>query len=551
MHFGKTYAQLLLDLPPELRDNAIQYRQLKKLINQVVRELTALGLSPQVLHDLLDNQDSSSNGKGKQKAEPCTSPHAEDDPCVPRVVYEFNHRSGKIEPRLRLRVGANLPELAPTLSRLRETLTGASHADEVSTIEEAEEADPGSGPSMSLLYDMQRETSSASTSARIEEIATSTGASSHVEEISTSDNTSTVAPVEEEIIIPLPSDTAFFALLCTALESLSTHLESMKADFARSLRDLARSISDTARPVSSSDPKFSPHSAAEHPGIVRVSSAKNASDLYTWRSIFQLYVEAEVFESMGERDRGERDIETAEQRLKLFADQIGKQGLADASKLKLTQSREALQRFLELNAMILNVKKLQYANAEALRKILKKHAKRTALPPVDHEELTSPRVALTLSSVDAHGSQGALVNQKSAAMIDMLHNTPSANTLVHLLVQSMTETLLPIIPHLEDYTCLICTDLAFKPIRLACGHLFCVRCLVKMQKRGNGQCPMCRASVVLQADRSNVDWALFNFIEDWFPVEARRKLRANEKEAAEEQLQELGLTPEDVKCVIM
>ncbi|TRM57389.1 SPX domain-containing protein [Schizophyllum amplum] len=515
MHFGKTYAQLLLDLPPELRDNAIQYRQLKKLINQVVRELTALGLSPQVLHDLLDNQDSSSNGKGKQKAEPCTSPHAEDDPCVPRVVYEFNHRSGKIEPRLRLRVGANLPELAPTLSRLRETLTGASHADEVSTIEEAEEADPGSGPSMSLLYDMQRETSSAS---------------SHVEEISTSDNTSTVAPVEEEIIIPLPSDTAFFALLCTALESLSTHLESMKADFARSLRDLARSISDTARPVSSSDPKFSPHSAAEHPGIVRVSSAKNASDLYTWRSIFQLYVEAEVFESMGERDRGERDIETAEQRLKLFADQIGKQGLADASKLKLTQSREALQRFLELNAMILNVKKLQYANAEALRKILKKHAKRTALPPVDHEELTSPR---------------------SAAMIDMLHNTPSANTLVHLLVQSMTETLLPIIPHLEDYTCLICTDLAFKPIRLACGHLFCVRCLVKMQKRGNGQCPMCRASVVLQADRSNVDWALFNFIEDWFPVEARRKLRANEKEAAEEQLQELGLTPEDVKCVIM
>lgn len=27
MHFSKTYAQLLLGLPPELRDNAVQYRQ--------------------------------------------------------------------------------------------------------------------------------------------------------------------------------------------------------------------------------------------------------------------------------------------------------------------------------------------------------------------------------------------------------------------------------------------------------------------------------------------------------------------------------------------
>ncbi|KAG1727487.1 uncharacterized protein EDB91DRAFT_1164044, partial [Suillus paluster] len=46
MHFSKTYSQLLLTLPPELRDNAIQYHQLKKLINQLVRELCSLGLSP-------------------------------------------------------------------------------------------------------------------------------------------------------------------------------------------------------------------------------------------------------------------------------------------------------------------------------------------------------------------------------------------------------------------------------------------------------------------------------------------------------------------------
>lgn len=48
MHFSKTYSQLLLTLPPELRDSAIQYRQLKKIINQIVAELTALGMSARV-----------------------------------------------------------------------------------------------------------------------------------------------------------------------------------------------------------------------------------------------------------------------------------------------------------------------------------------------------------------------------------------------------------------------------------------------------------------------------------------------------------------------
>ncbi|KAF9056949.1 hypothetical protein BDP27DRAFT_1344261, partial [Rhodocollybia butyracea] len=50
-------------------------------------------------------------------------------------------------------------------------------------------------------------------------------------------------------------------------------------------------------------------------------------------------------------------------------------------------------------------------------------------------------------------------------------------------------TLLPIIPQLDDYSCVIRTNIAFKPIRLGCGHLFCVR-------RSTGDCPMCRAQTV-------------------------------------------------------
>ena len=46
MHFSKTYSQLLLTLsPPELRESAIEYRRLKKIINRIVPELTVLSPS--------------------------------------------------------------------------------------------------------------------------------------------------------------------------------------------------------------------------------------------------------------------------------------------------------------------------------------------------------------------------------------------------------------------------------------------------------------------------------------------------------------------------
>jgi hypothetical protein len=58
------------------------------------------------------------------------------------------------------------------------------------------------------------------------------------------------------------------------------------------------------------------------------------------------------------------------------------------------------------------------------------------------------------------------------------------------------------VPNQDDYLCAICTNIAFKLIRLNCTHLFCVRCLVKLQKRGEGNCPMCRAPSVLGANKS-------------------------------------------------
>ena len=102
----------------------------------------------------------------------------------------------------------------------------------------------------------------------------------------------------------------------------------------------------------------------------------------------------------------------------------------------------------------------QFVTSEATRKILKKHAKRTALPLAP--DLVSP------FAVRVDGQERPLVVAQPAAREPPL-------SLSLLLVQALTETLLPVVPHIDDYACVICTSLAFKPIRLRCGHLFCVR----------------------------------------------------------------------------
>jgi hypothetical protein len=82
------------------------------------------------------------------------------------------------------------------------------------------------------------------------------------------------------------------------------------------------------------------------------------SDLYLWREIFQLYVEAEVFESVSEADRGERPVEEIERRAKLFVERVTQRGLGDGRQLKLKESRVVLETFLELNIFILGLKKV-------------------------------------------------------------------------------------------------------------------------------------------------------------------------------------------------
>lgn len=487
MHFSKTYSQLLLTLPPELRENAIQYRQLKKLINQLVQELSSLGLSPTVLQQLLEQQNPTSlTAQIEEIRQQCDRVADGDDDRQRHatVVYEFTGTSSHIKPHLRLSVkhSTDASDIA------------SGHTTTPDSILEALQLHPRALERNKLLVDINH----------------------------SSTNT-------HDLIIPLRSDTAFFQLLSTALASLAEHFDTVHDGFTSTLQSLADAISMTARPTSSSAPhSFSTYSmAVSNAATLRPSSRNRNTDLYSWREIFQMYVEGEIFESVGERTRGERSVEETETRMKRFEELMQEQG----SKFKFPGSKDALDIFMRMNFFILDLKRLQFANAEATRKILKKHTKRTALP--------LPSYLLSICN-------GPLPACPPPPEFALLPQPPVS--LPRLLVQAIGEILLPIVPHVDDYSCLICTSLAFKPIRLGCGHFFCVRCLVKLQRLGKANCPVCRAPTVLKADRTNVDYALLNFMADWFPLESRAKLSINEHEIAKEQLEEFGL---DGVCRVM
>ena len=143
-----------------------------------------------------------------------------------------------------------------------------------------------------------------------------------------------------------------------------------------------------------------------------------------------------------------------------------------------------------------------------------------------------------------------MADQPGASSALVLAPSWPATTLAHTLLLALTETLLPVLPSVEDYTCLICTSIAFKPIRLGCGHLFCVRCLVKMQKARKEMCPLCRAPTVLRANRENLDTALVNFMHDWFPKEVREKVVINNRDAEQEKLREWGYVDKEPSCIV-
>ncbi|KAI5857289.1 SPX domain-containing protein [Durotheca rogersii] len=295
--------------------------------------------------------------------------------------------------------------------------------------------------------------------------------------------------------VPLVFDGEFFDILQTDVSNLDALQEEEQDKLVNQITTLGHEISKATKPT---------------------RGRKARDDLEIWRGIFVSYVDACVFFSTREIDHGARTSAQAVMQLQWFQDQVLSRKLIQ--RLRLDKSRQAYIRFLNMNALLLQMLKFQEMNSLAVTKILKKFDKRTSLG-------VSRVFPTTVQST--HLFAGSAARDICA---------------------QMSSELIAVVPQLDDYLCPICFAVAYWPIRLDCQHVFCSRCLVKMSRKVEKYCPLCRAEVLMQAGLDNLDSKRAAFLREYFPKEVKEKIRANERERNREIF---GPNYSDSPCSVM
>ncbi|GAM83152.1 hypothetical protein ANO11243_011380 [Dothideomycetidae sp. 11243] len=284
--------------------------------------------------------------------------------------------------------------------------------------------------------------------------------------------------------IPLMAATNFFDSLDPALEGLESIQESESERLQSQIALLGNTISTATNPPSDSKSK-----------VVK----KSAKDLAVWRQLFELYLEQPIFFSTHERDRGTRTYDQAKSQLEHFSNALVKSKLV--SKFQNSASRTAFDNFVAINLDILRIMHFEQVTSVAVRKILKKFDKRTALSA---SSLYRP----------AYGN-GAL-----------------ARSIARDMCGEISTNIIALVPQLDDYLCPVCCELAWKPVKLGCCNaVFCIRCVIILQRGSDPKCPMCRSDTVAHADASRIDDETIRYLQRYFPAEVRAKQAANERAA--------------------
>ncbi len=155
------------------------------------------------------------------------------------------------------------------------------------------------------------------------------------------------AAATRQVEVPLTFDSEFFRLLTTDISVLDRIQEHEEARLTQAVTDIGHGVSRA----------------------VAGSGTASTAELARWRDIFDLYLQAKVFFSTAERDRGPRSAAAAAQQLQWFGDAVGARGLAKQFRRK--ESTAALERFLWLNQQLLRNLCFHEINRTATFKILK------------------------------------------------------------------------------------------------------------------------------------------------------------------------------------
>lgn len=223
------------------------------------------------------------------------------------------------------------------------------------------------------------------------------------------------------------------------------------------------------------------------------SSNRSKADMYLWRNIFNLYVEFKL------------DLKShfTMKNLNKFVKHLNDVKLIKSFKHS-KQNTKYFDQFYQLNVELIQFLNFSNLNTIAIRKIMKKFDKHTLL--------------------------------KSSSNLAKIMTIQKSKLSTSTIEQIISTDVVRLVPQLDDYLCPICFTIAYKPIRLECQHFFCIRCLIKLQRRGEAKCPMCREPVVMKATEINVDHELIEYMKQNFPEEVKKKKRANEKEVTDETL---------------
>jgi E3 ubiquitin-protein ligase BAH len=150
----------------------------------------------------------------------------------------------------------------------------------------------------------------------------------------------------QRVEVPLTFDSEFFTRLQAEVATLDTLQAGEQTALTGQIIALSNDITSLTKPS-----KF------------------NKTDLYRWRELFDIYLQAMVFFSTHEKDRGTRDSTTAARQLQWFQAEVVKRNIVES--FKLPASRQALDKFININITLLRSIKFQEINQTAISKILK------------------------------------------------------------------------------------------------------------------------------------------------------------------------------------
>ena len=148
------------------------------------------------------------------------------------------------------------------------------------------------------------------------------------------------------VSVPLTCDSEFFGLLQEDVQKL----DKIQVDQQKALTQEVTALSKDMTQLTSPS-KFS------------------KTDMYRWRELFDIYLQAQIFFSTREQDHGSRNSVAAKRQLVWFQSEVTKRGLHQG--FKMPASLRAFSRFTTINAELLLSLRYQEVNQQAVAKILK------------------------------------------------------------------------------------------------------------------------------------------------------------------------------------